>query len=291
MEEIRIINQSHFLGKEIDVWGSAAKPFFKAADVANWIGLTSVSDMVKRIDREELTKFNLGSRQGETWFLTEDGLYEILMQSRKPAAKQFKKGVKTILHEIRTKGGYIVAQQTDTPEMIMARALKVADETIKRNEERLKALEAENQQQATAIEMQGETIALQKKEIAVSAPKVQYYEDTLASTDCITTTQVADDLGISAMSLNKKLEELGIQYYQSKSWHLMGRYRSWRLASTRTHNYTKSDGSTGTRVTLVWNQRGKRLILALYKNNFNMREAIADINGSKTAQATTSSNI
>ena len=291
MEEIQIIHKSYFLGKEIDVWGTAESPLFRAKDVVDWLELKSVSETIKRVDEEERSKFNLGRNGGDTWFLTEDGLYEMLMQSRKPAAKQFKKGVKTILHEIRTKGGYIVANATDTPEMIMARALKVADETIKRNEERLKALEAENQQQATAIEMQGETIALQKKEIAVSAPKVQYYEDTLASTDCITTTQVADDLGISAKSLNKKLEELGIQYYQSKSWHLMGRYRSWRLASTRTHNYTKSDGSTGTRVTLVWNQRGKRLILALYKNNFNMREAIADINGSKTAQAATSSNI
>lgn len=225
-------------------------------------------------------------------FVTEPDLYRCIFQSRKPTARKFQDWVfNEVLPSLRKSGGYIVAQQTDTPEMIMARALKVADETIKRNEERLKALEAENRQQATAIEMQGETIELQKKEIAVSAPKVKYYEDTLASMDCLTTTQVADDLGISAKSLNKKLEELGIQYYQSKSWHLMGRYRSWRLASTRTHNYTKSDGSTGTRVTLVWNQRGKRLILALYKNNFNMRAAIADINGSSKAAQTTSSNI
>ncbi len=152
-------------------------------------------------------------------------------------------------------------------------------------------MEAQTREQAVMIEQKDTTIGLQQKELTVAAPKVKYYDDTLASMDCITTTQVADDLGISAKSLNKKLEELGIQYYQSKSWHLMGRYRSWRLANTRTHNYTKSDGSIGTRVTLVWNQRGKRLILALYKNNFNMRAAIADINGSSNAAQTTSSNI
>lgn len=269
---------------------------FCLADVCKSLELQS-GRVKQRLDPKGITSSNTPTNGGiqQMLFVTEPDLYRCIFQSRKPTARKFQDWVfNEVLPSLRKNGGYLVANATDTPEMIMARALKVADETIKRNEERLKALEAENQQQATAIEMQGETIALQKKEIAVSAPKVQYYEDTLASTDCITTTQVADDLGISAKSLNKKLEELGIQYYQSKSWHLMGRYRSWRLASTRTHNYTKSDGSTGTRVTLVWNQRGKRLILALYKNNFNMREAIADINGSKTAQAaqaTTSSNI
>lgn len=63
--------------------------------------------MITRVDEDERSKFNLG-RQGETWFLTEDGLYEVLMQSRKPQAKQFKKGVKEILKSIRRTGCYSV---------------------------------------------------------------------------------------------------------------------------------------------------------------------------------------
>jgi anti-repressor protein len=165
--------------------------------------------------------------------------------------------------------------------MIMARALKVADETIKRNEERLKALEAQNRQQATAIEMQGEQIELQKKEIAVSAPKAKYYDDTLASQDCITSTQVADDLGISAKALNQKLAAAKIIYFQSDQWHLCMPYKSWNLHGTRTHNYYKRDGSIGTKVNLVWNQRGKRFILALFNNDFNVKAALAEINGEK----------
>ena len=207
MDEIRIISQSVFLDKEIDVWGSINNPLFKAKDVAAWLQVKNVSDLIKRVDNDEVHRLNLGSLQGKTWFLTEEGLYETLLQSRKPIAKQFKKGVKAILHEIRTKGGYIATQQNDTPEMIMARALKVADETIKRNEERLKALETQNQ-------MQGKQIELQKKEIAVSAPKAKYYDDTLASQDCITSTQVADDLGISAKALNQKLAAAKIIYFQ-----------------------------------------------------------------------------
>ena len=277
MEEIKIISKSTFLDKEIDVWGSVENPLFRANDVQNWLGLKNVSRAVANVDEEERLNLKL-SRGGSMWFLTEEGVYELLMQSRKPIAKQFKKGVKAILHEIRTKGGYIASSVNDTPEAIMARALKIADETLKRNEQRVRELEAQTEQQA-------QTIGIQQKELTVAAPKVKYYDDTLASTDCLTTTQVADDLSISARALNQQLSNAGIQYFQSGSWHLKGKYREWQLASTRTYNYIKGDGSTGTKVNLVWNQRGKRFILALYNNDFNVKAAIAEINGEKAAQS------
>lgn len=99
------------MGHEIDVYGTAYEPLFKAKDVAEWLELSNVSDMIKRVDEEEATKLNLGSLEGETWFLTEDGLYEVLMQSRKPIAKQFKKGVKEILKTIRRTGEFKTVQQ------------------------------------------------------------------------------------------------------------------------------------------------------------------------------------
>ena len=277
MEEIKIISKSTFLDKEIDVWGSVENPLFRANDVQNWLGLKNVSRAVANVDEEERLNLKL-SRGGSMWFLTEEGVYELLMQSRKPIAKQFKKGVKAILHEIRIKGGYIASSVNDTPEAIMARALKIADETLKRNEQRVRELEAQTEQQA-------QTIGIQQKELTVAAPKVKYYDDTLASTDCLTTTQVADDLGISARALNQQLSNAGILYFQSGSWHLKGKYREWQLSSTRTYNYIKGDGSTGTKVNLVWNQRGKRFILALYNNDFNVKDAIAEINGEKAAQS------
>lgn len=282
MEEIKIISKSTFLDKEIDVWGSVENPLFRANDVQNWLGLKNVSRAVANVDEEERLNLKL-SRGGSMWFLTEEGVYELLMQSRKPIAKQFKKGVKAILHEIRTKGGYIASSVNDTPEAIMARALKIADETLKRNEQRVRELEAQTEQQA-------QTIGIQQKELTVAAPKVKYYDDTLASTDCLTTTQVADDLGISARALNQQLSNAGIQYFQSGSWHLKGKFREWQLASTRTYNYIKGDGSTGTKVNLVWNQRGKRFILALYNNSFNVKDAIAEINGEKRAALISKSN-
>lgn len=272
MDEIKIMHKSTFLGKEIDVWGTFENPLFRASDVADWLHNTNVSNMVKKVDEDEVTKFNLGSRQGETLFLTENGLYEILMLSRKKEAKQFKKGVKKILHEIRTKGGYIATNENDSDEDIMARAYVIAQRTLARREERIRQLETRNEQQA-------ETINLQKKEPTVAAPKAEYYDNTLASTTCITTTQVADDLHITARSLNAKLKELGIIYSQSGQWHLKMPYKGWNLAGTRTYNYQSSNGEISTSTTLVWNQRGKRFIIALYNNDFNVKRAIAEING------------
>lgn len=272
MNEIKIINKSTFLDKEIDVWGTAKEPLFRASDVANWLGITSARDMVTRLDQDEVRRLNLRSRSGDTWFLTEDGLYEALMQSRKPIAKQFKKGVKKILHEIRTKGGYLATNENDSDEDIMARAYVIAQRTLARREERIKQLETQTEQQA-------ETINLQKKELTVAAPKAEYYDNTLASTTCITTTQVADDLHITARTLNAKLKELGIIYSQSGQWHLKMPYKGWNLASTRTYNYQSSNGEISTSTTLVWNQRGKRFIIALYNNDFNVKRAIAELAG------------
>lgn len=288
MEEIRIISKSTFLDKEIDVWGSFEKPLFRATDVADWIQHSDVSTMVRLVDEDEkvfeTNPNNVCGGQG-VWFLTEDGVYEILMRSRKRIAKQFKKGVKKILHDIRTKGGYLVTTQNDTPATILARAMKVADEVIAEHEKRIKELEEQGRQQELAIEQKDVQIEMQDRQIKVAAPKVDYYDNTLASTTCITTTQVADDLHITARSLNAKLKELGIIYSQSGQWHLRMPYKGWNLSSTRTYNYQSINGDVSTKVTLVWNQRGKRFILALYNNDFNIKAAIAEINGEKVAQS------
>lgn len=279
MKEIKIINKSTFLDKEIDVWGSVERPLFRANDLMNWLGIKNVTTLIERVDKEEVLKFNLSSRSGDTWFLTEDGLYEVLMSSRKPIAKQFKKGVKKILHEIRTKGGYIATTQNDTPATILARAMKVADEVIAEHEKRIKELEEQGRHQEIVIEQKDAQIDAQDKQIKIAAPKAEYYDNTLASTTCITTTQVADDLHITARSLNAKLKELGIIYSQSGQWHLKMPYKGWNLAGTRTYNYQSSNGEISTSTTLVWNQRGKRFIIALYNNDFNVKRAIAEING------------
>ena len=113
MNEITMISKSIFLGKEIDVYGTAENPLFLAKDVAEWIEHSDVSTMMRNVDEDEKVT-NIVCTPGGTqsaWFLTEDGLYEVLMQSRKPQAKQFKKGVKEILKSIRKTGAYSINTQ------------------------------------------------------------------------------------------------------------------------------------------------------------------------------------
>lgn len=109
MNNLMIFQERQVLGKDFKIYGTKENPLFLAKDVANWIEHSRASEMLKGIDEEEKlmqTIFASGQNR-EMWFLTEDGLYEVLMQSRKPIAKQFKKEVKKILKQIRTTGGAV----------------------------------------------------------------------------------------------------------------------------------------------------------------------------------------
>ena len=220
----------------------------------------------------------------DMYFITEPDLYRVIFQSRKSSARKFQDWVfEEVLPTLRKEGSY---SMTQSKQPLASYQIEDPIERAKRwieEQQHTRALEVQTEQQA-------QTIGIQQKELTVAAPKVKYYDDTLASTDCLTTTQVADDLGISARALNQQLSNAGIQYFQSGSWHLKGKYREWQLASTRTYNYIKCDGSTGTKVNLVWNQRGKRFILALYNNDFNVKDAIAEINGEKRAALESKNN-
>ena len=109
MKELQLLETREVFGKELNIYGTAEEPLFLAKDVANWIEHSDVSMMIRKIDEDEKVSFtnpnNVCGGQN-AWFLTENGLYEVLMQSRKPIAKQFKKEVKKILKEIRQYGYY-----------------------------------------------------------------------------------------------------------------------------------------------------------------------------------------
>lgn len=275
-EPIQVLSETELLGHKFTVYGTAENPLFLAKEVAECIEYdqSSVNKLVNLVDDDEKVRNNLPTPGGnqQVWFLTEDGLYEVLMQSRKPIAKEFKKGVKEILKSIRKTGGYIATTEEESPEEIMAKALLVAQATIKRKEERMKQLEAETEQQR-------ETIELQDTEIKKAAPKVNYYDNHLQSVNTQTTTQVAKQIGMEAPKLNKKLKELGILYKQSCQWLLHSPYSSWGMHSTRTQTFTRSDGSTGTSVYTVWATKGVRFIIALYENDWDVKKAIKQIKG------------
>lgn len=114
-KEITILREQQILGKEFTVYGDIFEPLFLAKDVADMIEHSDVSKMVKAVDDDEKVKnsiLTLGGSQ-EMWFLTEAGLYEVLMQSRKPVARQFKKEVKAILKDLRLNGCVITESATE----------------------------------------------------------------------------------------------------------------------------------------------------------------------------------
>ena len=123
------------------VKGDSGEPWFVAKDVCDALGLSNVSVALKRLDDDERAKFNLG-RQGKTNVITEPGLYGLVMASKKPEARAFKRWVKhEVLPSIRRDGGYMVAREDETPEEIMARALRIADKTIRERDARIAELE------------------------------------------------------------------------------------------------------------------------------------------------------
>ncbi|MEB2281080.1 phage antirepressor KilAC domain-containing protein [Lysinibacillus xylanilyticus] len=139
MNQLQVIHEQVVLSKKLKVYGTSENPLFLAKDVADWIEHSNARMMLKSVDEEEKVVNNvytLGGTQ-ETWLLTEDGLYEVLMQSRKPIAKQFKKQVKSILKEIRLNGGYIATDENDDEASIMAKALLIANKTIENNKKKI----------------------------------------------------------------------------------------------------------------------------------------------------------
>lgn len=115
--EVVVVHEQKVLGKDFKVYGTKEEPLFLAKSVAEWIeysktsqGYYNVSKMLMTVDDDEKLTITNSNSGGSKAFLTEDGLYEVLMQSRKPIAKAFKKQVKAILKEIRLTGAYVAPQ-------------------------------------------------------------------------------------------------------------------------------------------------------------------------------------
>ena len=273
---IQVFNSPQF--GEIRTAGTSEEPLFCLSDVCSVLGLRQ-GDVKQRLDDGVVSTqpiIDALGREQQANFVNEDGLYDVILDSRKPQAKAFRKWVTSeVLPAIRKTGGYLATKQDDTPEEIMARALTIAQATLAKREERLKQLEAQAEQQQVTIEIQTE-------EIKKSAPKVSYYDNHLQSVNTQTSTQAAKQIGMDAEKLHKKLKEIGIIYRQSGQWILHAPYSTWGMHSTRTQTYTRSDGSTGTSVYTVWTTKGVRFIIALYENDWNVKKAIKQIKGELT---------
>lgn len=140
-------NEVTLMGKTFNVYGTVEEPLFRAKDVADWLDISNVSQMAQSVDEDEKGIYNvytLGGNQ-DVLFLTENGVYEVLMLSRKPIAKEFKKEVKKMLHALRTKKATLMPTN-------FADALEAYAKEVRAREEAQQALFAETQQKLLALE-------------------------------------------------------------------------------------------------------------------------------------------
>lgn len=241
---VGIFKQESLFGIAFNIYGTAENPLFLAKDVADWIGYSdsNVSKMVQSVEDNEKVRniiTTLGGKQ-EMWMLTEDGLYEVLMQSRKPIAKEFKKGIKEILKSIRKHGAYLTPQKIE--EVLLS-----PDTLIKL---------------ATNLKEEQQRRILAESKIEELTPKAEYAENVLTSNNTISITQIAKDYGMSGVTLNKKLNLMGVIYRVNNQWVLYKRHEG--KGYTKSLTYCDEFGRSYMRT--EWTQKGRQFIDSLIRH-------------------------
>ena len=132
MNEIEVFRNSEF--GEIRTAVVNDEPVFCLMDICKALGMSNPTMVAQRLDEDELTKLNLGSRAGETNFITESGLYAVVLRSDKPTAKKFRKWVTSeVLPSIRKTGAYSMAKYQPKATSVgeVANLLKILERTMK----------------------------------------------------------------------------------------------------------------------------------------------------------------
>lgn len=192
--------------------------------------------------------------------INEPGLYAVVLGSRKPEAKTFKRWIThEVIPTIRKTGGYVanddlfVETYFGDADESMKSAFRATLERVRRLNEEKKAL--------------GETVAVQSQQIAEMRPKVTYYDVILKSPDAITMSVIAKDYGKSAKWLNKKLNELGVQFKQGDIWLLYAEHADKGYTKTETYTYVDSNDIKHSKVHTKWTQKGRFFLYDLLKSN------------------------
>lgn len=139
VNELQIFNNEEF--GEIRTITKDNEPMFCLMDICKALDMKNPTMVASRLEDDEVTKFDLGSKRGETNFVTESGLYAVILRSDKPNAKKFRKWVTgEVLPSIRKNGGYIANQENLTPEQIVANALVVAQNIITQKDKQIEEM-------------------------------------------------------------------------------------------------------------------------------------------------------
>lgn len=231
------------------------KPYVCLSDVCKILELEQVSRVKTRLNKDGVTTSKvidkLGREQQAT-FISESNLYKVIFQSRKPEAEKFTEWVTSeVLPAIRKTGGYIAGEETMTEDELILKAMNVLNTKVEN-------LKAENQNLLVENDRKGQIIGELK-------PKADYTDRILQCDDLTKANVIACDYGFSSIEFNKILNKFGIQYKQGKDWLLYQKYRGKGYTQTKTFEFIHSDGTKGSRTSMMWTQKGRLFLYEFLK--------------------------
>ena len=244
--EVQVFN---FENSEIRTTVIDGTPHFVGKDVAEILGYKRTADAIaSHVDSEDKGVGEIETPGGvqKLVVINESGLYSLVLSSKLPSAKKFKRWVTTdVLPDIRKHGAYLSNEKIEEilmdPETIISLAQQVKDERAKN--------------------------VLLTQQVAESRPKADYYDKIMQSKSLVTITQIAKDYGWSAKQMNDKLHSLGVQYKIGGQWVLYSKYQDKGYTFSTTVDITKKDGSSDVRMNTKWTQKGRVFIYSLLKEN------------------------
>lgn len=251
MSELQIFKNAEF--GSIRTLTINGEPYFVGRDVAEILGYSNsrkaLADHVEEEDKGVTKCDTLGGTQ-EMTVINESGLYSLILGSKLPTARKFKRWVTSeVLPTIRRHGVYAVDEVLANPDMLIEALLQ-----LKAEREINQALKA--------------TVAVQNQQIVEMKPKASYYDVVLNCKDLVAISVIAKDYGWSANRMNQYLHEKGVQYKQgNKIWLLYQKYAEMGYTNTKTHSYPGNDGTMHTAVHTYWTQQGRLFIYELLKSD------------------------
>lgn len=256
-QNLTVIGSETICNKTVNVFGTPENPLFLAIDVANWLGHSNPSRMLSKIDEDEKITIFVSSElqkrfltnsykpsESSTYaganylFLTEFGVYEVLMQSRLPKAKEFKKGVKEILKRIRLTGKYEADTHSDDDH----------------SKELIEALKENNALLRQALQASTNTRQHEANN--------QYCDDALKNGPFFNITTIAKKLKTTAQYLNNMLSNNGYIVNIDGSWYPTEKLTNLPMVvyCKRTYHVFGDD----IKAYVAWNHLGFNLINQLF---------------------------
>ncbi|MDT2743975.1 phage antirepressor [Enterococcus asini] len=225
------------------------EPYFVGKDVADVLGYERSDNAVRsHVDEEDKLTHQI-SASGQSRNMTiinESGLYSLILKSKLPSAKKFKRWVTSeVLPAIRKHGGYLTQEKIEE-------ALLNPDTII---------------QLATTLKQEREKVAVLEQQVAEYEPKIGYLDMILATTDTVATSQIAADYGLSAIALNRLLHDLGVQHKVGKQWLLYKKHMNQGYTKSETTLIPMADGTEKAVMNTKWTQKGRIFIYELLKKH------------------------